>query len=304
MVRYIEVEPGVRLWTEQRGPADAPPLLLIMGAQSSGLGWPDALVETLAADHRVVRYDHRDTGKSTWSYATRPYRIAELAEDARAVLDGLGIARAHVVGMSLGGILTQLLMADHPERLLSATLLATIAVSETPFARADGSTVPVAELPGVAPWLDEEMARPAAGPGLDAELDRRIRLWRVLASAELPFDEQHFRELERGIIEHTGSQDISEAFAAADQSGLLRTEALAATEVPTLVLAATADPLFPPPHPWHLAQCVRGARLLEIPGLGHALPPALFGPLTDAILAHTAGTRESTAPAGTAHRQD
>ncbi|MFH8345849.1 alpha/beta fold hydrolase [Streptomyces sp. NPDC018045] len=286
--RFIEAAPGVRLWTEQRGPADATPLLLVMGAQASGLGWPEPFVDALAVHHRVIRYDHRDTGRSTWSFDERPYRITDLAQDIVRVLDGLGVQRAHLAGLSLGGMLTQLVLADHPDRVLSATLMGTSALSTTPYTRPDGTLVPVAELPGIAPGVLEMWSRPVEDHGLEAELDRRVAHWRVLSGGQLPFDAGYFRELERGIIEHAGRYDVSTAPARADNSGMLRTEALAANQVPTLVISAPAEPVFPPPHPHHLAQAVRGARLVEIPGMGHALPPAVQGPLAEAILAHTA----------------
>src|SRR4029079_6595022 len=107
------------------GRADRPPVLRVRGANGSGLGWPDELVARLAQHHRVVRYDHRDTGRSTRAFVERPYALRALAGDAVAVRDALGIERAHVVGMSLGGTLVQLLLLDHPERLLSATLWGT-----------------------------------------------------------------------------------------------------------------------------------------------------------------------------------
>lgn len=285
--RYVTVAPGVRLWTEQRGPADAPTLLLVMGAQAAGLGWPDELVDALAAHHRVIRYDHRDTGRSPWAFDEHPYRIADLAEDAVGVLDGLGVQRAHVVGLSLGGMLTQLLIADHPDRLLSATLMGTSALSTTPYVRADGTQVPVEELPGIAPEILEFWSRPFEDHGLEAELDRRVEHWRLLSGGGVPFDAAYFRELERRIIAHAGRYDDNTAHGRADPSGLLRTEALARTSVPTLVVRAPAEPVFPPPHPEHLAQVINGARLTEVPGMGHALPREVLGPLAAAVLAHT-----------------
>ncbi|MEU1129465.1 alpha/beta fold hydrolase [Streptomyces sp. NPDC005900] len=287
--RYVEAAPGVRLWTERRGAADAPALLLVMGAQASGLGWPETLVDALAERHHVIRYDHRDTGRSTHGFDENPYPVTDLAQDAVAVLDGLGVDRAHFVGLSLGGMLTQLVLADHPERVLSATLMGTCALSETPYVGPDGVSVPVAELPGIAPEVLEMWGRPVEDHGLEAELDRRVEHWRVLAGDGLPFDAAYFRELERRVIEHAGAYAVSTAHGRADASGMLRTAELAATEVPTLVVAAPAEPVFPPPHPQHLAQVIAGARLVEIPGMGHALPPAVLGPLTEAILSHTAG---------------
>ncbi|MEU1179691.1 alpha/beta hydrolase [Streptomyces sp. NPDC005820] len=288
MEHLVEAAPGIRLWAEERGPADAPPLLLIMGAQASGLGWPDGFTDLLAARHRVIRYDHRDTGRSTWAYDERPYPLAALAEDAVTVLDALGIERAHVVGMSLGGTLAQLLLADHPDRLRTATLVGTGAVSSAPFTRPDGTTVPAADLPGPAPALLEFWSRPEPdGPSPEEELDHRVEHWRLLAGDALPFDPAYFRALEHRVITHTGHHDPGTAHARADQSGLDRTGPLARNEVPTLIVSAPADPVYPPPHAEHLAQAIRGARLVEIKGMAHALPPEVHIPLAQAILAHT-----------------
>ncbi|GAA2619813.1 alpha/beta hydrolase [Streptomyces vastus] len=291
MQHFIDAAPGIRLWAEEHGPTDAPPLLLIMGAQSSGRGWPDELVRMLARRHRVIRYDHRDTGRSTWSFDERPYPITALAEDAVAVLDGLDVRRAHVAGMSLGGMLAQLLVTDHPGRLLSATLMGTCALSTAPYVHPDGPRTPAEELPGVAPHVLEMWARPAEDLGLEAELERRVEHWRALSGELLPFDAEYARDLERRIIEHTGHHIAGTAHARADDSGMIRTDELAKTDVPTLVISAPAEPVFPPPHPQHLAQVIRGARLVEIPGMGHALPRPVLGPLASAILEHTSEAR-------------
>lgn len=287
MQQFIDAAPGIRLWTEQRGAADAAPLLLVMGAQASGVGWPEPLVDALAAHHRVIRYDHRDTGRSTWSFDEQPYRIADLADDVIAVLDGLGIDRAHIVGMSLGGMLAQMVLSDHPDRLLSATLIGTMALSTTPYTRPDGSTVPADALPGIAPEVLELWARPVEDHGAAAEVERRIEHWRVLAGGKLPFDEGYFRAFEHRVIAHTGHHRVGTAHGRAADDGMLRTDQLTKNEVPALVVSAPAEPVFPPPHPQHLAQCVRGAELVEIPGMGHALPPAVHTPLATAILART-----------------
>ncbi|MEU6679485.1 alpha/beta hydrolase [Streptomyces sp. NPDC046925] len=287
--QYVDAAPGVRLWTERRGAPDAPALLLVMGAQASGLGWPDALVDALAARHQVIRYDHRDTGRSTTAFDEHPYAITDLARDAVAVLDGLGVERAHLVGMSLGGMLAQLVLADHPERVLSATLIGTCALSDTPYAAPDGTDIPVGELPGIAPEVLEMWSRPVEDKGPEAELDRRVEHWRVLNGGMLDVDDSYFRDLERRIITHTGTHVASTAHGRADDSDMLRTDQLAAAKVPVLAVSAPAEPVFPPPHPHHLAQVIGGdTRVVEIAGMGHALPPAVQGPLAEAILTHTA----------------
>ncbi|MGP3638139.1 alpha/beta fold hydrolase [Streptomyces sp. 24-1644] len=287
MERFIDAAPGVHLWTEGRGATDASPLLLIMGAQAPGLGWPDELVSMLTSRHRVIRYDHRDTGRSTWAFNQRPYPLSQLAEDALTVLDGLNVERAHIVGMSLGGMLTQLLIADHPNRLLSATLIGTSALSAVPYVQPNGTPIPPEDLPGIAPRLLEMWSRPVEDLGLEAELERRVEHWRILGGNQLPFDAEYARALESKVIEHTGHYATSTAHARADASNLNRTEQLAQTTVPTLVISAPAEPVFPPPHPHHLAQAIQGARIIEIPGMGHALPREVHTPLAAAILDHT-----------------
>ncbi|UQA94624.1 alpha/beta fold hydrolase [Streptomyces halobius] len=303
MRQFVEAAPGVRLRTEQHGPADAPPLLLIMGAQASGLGWPEPLIEALATRHRVIRYDHRDTGRSTWSLSPtlrtggapdQPYRLADLADDVIAALDGLGIGRAHL-GMSMGGMLAQMALADHPDRLISASLIGTSALSTTPYTLPGGARLPADELSWISPEVLEPWSRPVEDHGLEAEPDRRVAHWRVLAGGQLPFDADYFRSLERRIIEHTGHYRTSTAHSRAGHDGMLRTDQLARNEIPTLVIAVPADPVIPPPYPQHLAQVINGARLVEIPGMGHALPPAVHAPLADAIRAHTGTAHTETA---------
>ncbi len=283
MERIIEVADGYRLWAEATGPGDGTPLLLVMGANTSGVGWPVDLVAALAAEHRVIRYDHRDTGRSTWAYEERPYAIRDLAPDAVAVLDGFGVERAHVVGMSMGGVLVQLLMLDAPERLLSATVFCTAALGSG-LATDEGID---ADLPGPDPRLLALWAEMGTPRPVDEELDWRVEHWRILNGAELPYDPEVFRDLERRVIDHAGRSDSPSAHARADQSGLERGAELADVEVPTRVIEAPADPINPPPHAAHLARTIGGAGLVTIPGMGHALSPAVVVPLAEAILAHT-----------------
>lgn len=288
MERFVELAGGDRLWVDDTGPAidGRTPLLLIMGANASGLTWPDELVERLAARHRVIRYDHRDTGRSTWAFDERPYAIADLATDAVAVLDALEIDRAHVVGMSMGGTLVQLLLLDHPDRLRSATILATSALGAG--LATDGTDMPEAPpLPDPDPRLLDLWAEMAEPRDREAELDWRVAHWRILNGDVIDVDPAEFRTLEERIIDHAGRHDNPAAHARADQDGLDRGEELAGVETPTLVIEAPEDPINPPPHAAHLAALIAGARLVTIPGMGHALPRPVIEPLADAVLSHT-----------------
>lgn len=141
--RVIESE-GIHLYSESFGRTDDPATLLIMGATASGAWWPDEFCAALADQGRfVIRYDHRDTGGST-SYApgAASYCVEDLADDAIRVLDGYGVQAAHVVGMSLGGYIAQLLALKHSSRIATITTIA----SER-LAAADPA------MPGIAPEL-------------------------------------------------------------------------------------------------------------------------------------------------------
>jgi pimeloyl-ACP methyl ester carboxylesterase len=281
----VVVDPHYTLWVQERGEADRPPLLLVMGANASGVAWPDTLVARLAVRHRVIRYDHRDTGRSTQTFAAHPYAIRDLADDALAVLDALGIDRAHIVGMSMGGTLVQLLLADHPERLRSATVFTTSALGAG-LADPEKTGPP---LPGPDPRLLAMWAEMGEEREPAAELDWRVAHWRLLNGDVLPFDPAEFRALEERVIAHSGTAEASFAHALADQGGLDRAAAaLAAVAVPTLVVEAPEDPVNPPPHAQYLADTIGRARLVTIPGMGHALPAAVVPRLAEEILAHTA----------------
>jgi pimeloyl-ACP methyl ester carboxylesterase len=283
--RMVRVDPDYQLWVQDRGDQNATALLLIMGANASGAAWPQPLVDQLAGRHWVVRYDHRDTGRSRWAFDAHPYPVRELVTDAVGVLDALGIDRAHVVGMSLGGKPVQLLLLDHPHRLRSATMFATSALGA---GLADPTGQGGVDLPGPDPRLLVMWGHLADERDRDNEIAWRIEHWRILNGPGLPFDSEEFRELEERVIAHSGTLRSSGAHARAEQTGLNRAGELAHVGVPTLVIEAPEDPVNPPPHAAHLAATLGGTRLVTIPGMGHALPSSIIGPLAETILGFTA----------------
>jgi pimeloyl-ACP methyl ester carboxylesterase len=284
MERFVDAGSRVRLWVEDLGRRDGSPLLLIMGANASGRTWPDQLVDLLGERHRVIRYDHRDTGRSTWAFGEEPYAVADLAGDAVAVLNALGIERAHVVGMSMGGTLVQLLLLDHPERLVSATVFATSALGAGLAAQGSGGQP---DLPGPDPRLLALWADLGSPRDRDEEIAWRVEHWRLLNGEVVPFDADEFRRLEERLIEHAGRHDNPAAHARASQAGLDRAAELKGVTVPTLVIEAPEDPINRPPHAAHIAEVIGSARLVTIPGMGHALSSAVIPPLAAAILDHT-----------------
>ncbi|MBB4265385.1 alpha/beta fold hydrolase [Roseospira visakhapatnamensis] len=284
------IESGdVRIWTDSRGDDRGTPVLLISGANATAMMWPDPLVDRLAeTGRRVIRYDHRDTGLSSKvDFDGSPYSVEDLSRDAVAVLDGLGVSRAHVVGLSLGGTIAQLLAIDHPDRLISMTAMMTAAL-DVDFATAYRAALVGASVSGGLPGPRVEVLRAFEPPAADqrTELDRRVRQWRLLAGDALPFDDADYRGRERRDTARCGTHVPATNHARATPVALSRASGLRAISIPVLILQAGQDPLNPPPHGKHLADSIPGATLVTIDSLGHALPATLFRVIADTLAAH------------------
>jgi pimeloyl-ACP methyl ester carboxylesterase len=236
-------------------PAD-PAVLLIHGAGASMDWWPPSFCELLAGRF-VIRYDHRDTGDAPSYPPGQPgYTGTDLVTDAITVLDSLSVAAAHVVGISMGGALAQVLTLDHPDRVLSLTAISTSAGAGDPDLP---GMVPV-EFPPEPDWTDR-----------DAVVEYLVASQRAL-SAE-PFDEREVREIATLAVARTTNQESSQKnhYATTDESGPWR-HRLPEITVPTLVLHGDSDPLFPLPHGEALAREIPGARLVVLPNTGHEFP--------------------------------
>jgi pimeloyl-ACP methyl ester carboxylesterase len=277
--RPIEAN-GVELCTEGFGDPADPPILLIMGMGGSMLWWEEGFCRMLADGGRfVIRYDHRDTGRSTTYEPGRPeYTSADLVADAAGVLDAYGIPAAHVVGVSMGGALTQLLALDFADRVLSLVLISTsfavpsdreLPPSTDEFGRFVASTQ--------VDWSDAESV-----------IEYLVDYERVLAGGRRPFDEASVRALAR--------RDVGRArdFTAAQNHGVLPDDErsrppLSSIAAPTLVIHGNADPMFPPEHGEALAEEIPGARPLRLDRAGHGVDRADWETIVGAILEHTAG---------------
>ena len=275
--RMIEAN-GVELCAESFGDPGDSPILLVMGIGASMLWWEEGFCRMLADGGRfVIRYDHRDTGRSVSSEPGRPeYSGNDLVADAAGVLDAYEIAAAHVVGVSAGGAFAQLLALDFPERVRSLTLIS------TSIAIAGERALP----PPTA-----EFGRFVASVGVDWSDPESVIAYlvdysRMLAGEERPFDEAAFRELARRDVERARD------FRAARNHELLldeerSREPLSSIAVPTLVIHGTADPMFPIGHGVALADDIPDARLLRLEGAGHGVYRADWEAIVAAILAHT-----------------
>jgi pimeloyl-ACP methyl ester carboxylesterase len=265
--------------TQAFGVPTDPPILLIMGQMASMLWWPDELCERLAdAGRYVIRYDHRDTGRSTaYQPGNPPYTGDDLAADAIAVLDGYGARRAHLVGMSMGGAIAQVMTLEHPERVATLT-----AISTTLVAPSDR------DLPGPTP---EYMQHAAAAESLDwsdtdAVAEFVVRDARALAGTSHPFDEAAAHDFVTRDLERTArpASLVNHSLLSEGNGHGGRRGDLAA---PLLVIHGTADPLIPYEHGVALAAAVPAADLVTIEGGGHELHEDDWPQIVDAIVVHT-----------------
>ncbi|GAA3990816.1 alpha/beta hydrolase [Allokutzneria multivorans] len=254
---------------ETFGAASGRPLLLLQGASAPMEGWPDGFCATLVdRGFHVARCDNRDAGRS--SRATEPYTLTDMALDSLSVMDALGWPAAHVVGVSLGGMIAQVMAARHRDRVLSLTSMCS--APDASFRRSKLSTlVRFALLTGRAPSTPE-----ASG-------ERLVKLLRLVGSRGFPQDEEWARRT--GSAGHAHRTDFAAArrqAAAARSAGDRRAE-LATITAPTLVLSGGVDPVQPPRAGKATADAIPGARFVVHPGLGHDLPPGLWSAFADDI---------------------
>ena len=285
--RMVEAN-GVEVCTESFGDPADPPILLIMGLGASMLWWEEGFCQLLADGGRfVIRYDHRDTGRSvTYELGHPGYSGADLVGDAVGVLDAYGIPVAHLVGVSAGGALAQRVALDHPDRVASLVLIST-----SPALPGEGELQPPTDEFG-------RFVSTAAVDWSDAEsvIDYLVGYSRMLAGGRRPFAEAPARSLVRRDVERARD------FAAVQNHDVLpEGEASSGTvssiAAPTLIIHGTADPMFPIDHGEALAQEIPGARLLRLEGAGHGVDRADWDTIADAILAHTAEHGTSAARA-------
>lgn len=286
MAARVVVVDGVELCLETFGHPDDVAVLLIGGAAASMDWWDADFCRRLAAAGRlVVRYDHRDTGRSATSPAGSPaYSMTDLTTDPLRVLDALGIRRAHVVGLSMGGGIAQVLAARHPDRVLTLTLIATSPA---------GSRAGDGPLPPPEPRLRALFQNPPPDPDWT---DRAAVVEDILAAerayaGSAGVEEARVRRIAEAVVDR--SHDVAAArtnhWAVIGGGGERVEFRMADLRTPTLVVHGTDDPLFPLPHGEALAAEIPGASLLTLPGMGHEVPPErTWNVVVPALAEHTA----------------
>lgn len=279
MTEKVVASGDVEICTEAFGEPDHPPVLMIMGAMASMLWWPDGLCARIARAGRfVIRYDNRDTGRSTtYEPGAPPYTFDDLVDDAAAVLDGYGVDRAHVVGMSMGGAIAQFLALGYPARVVSVTAISS--------SRVDGSDT---DLPGADP---EYLEHAAAFEELDwsdtrALAELLVRDARQIAGSRHRFDEAAARDLVSRDLRRTVNPPslVNHGILSGGED---RRDGLGRIDAPFLVIHGTDDPVLPYAHGVALANAIPGARLATIEGGGHELHERDWDQILDAILDQT-----------------
>ena len=283
---------GVMLEYEVTGDAAAEPVLLIMGLGAQLTRWsPEFTTKLAARGYRVIRFDNRDIGLSEKLDAAGPpdipalfaarnegkwpkvaYDLNDMAADAAGLLDALGIARAHIVGASMGGMIAQLVAADHPEKTLSLTSIM--------------STTGNPALPAATPAAMERLNMPAPDPtkDLEAYVAHSIVGARVMGSPGYPVSDEILRDEAISTVKRSYyPMGFMRQYAAILGSPDRRTK-LATITAPTVVIHGDADPLVPIDGGRDTAASIPGAELLVIPGMGHDVPAALYDRIIDGIV--------------------
>jgi pimeloyl-ACP methyl ester carboxylesterase len=273
---------GIDIEYESFGRESDPALLLIMGFGAQLILWPRAFCEGLAAKgFRVIRFDNRDAGKSTrltnkgvpdvprllaqmaaGEPVAAPYLLSDMAADAVGLLDALGVERAHIVGASMGGMIAQLVAAEHPRRTKSLVSIM--------------STTGRRDLPQPKPEAMVALTQPPASTAREDRIAAETRLWTILASPGYPWADGELRALteeqvDRIAYDPAGSaRQMAAIFASPPRNDVLKN-----VHCPALVIHGADDPLVLVEGGKDTAASIPGCELAIIPGMAHSMPNAL-----------------------------
>jgi len=302
--RWIDL-PGPesrRLWSEGLGDPAQPVVLLVMGAMNQSIVWPDAFcTEIASAGFCVVRYDHRDTGRSTVSsYPIQPYGLEALTADARAVARAWSGARpAHWIGMSLGGVLAQMAALGmgndaqtsdtHGARsvcsltLMMSTPDLTVATSASAGLPPTQTALPPPE-PAYLQHLRTNLYRPVHTTS--AMLEHMVDGWRAANGSAPDFDSDAARQLMQRALMRTDHPLHALRHLAATASARDLSDLLKSLRLPTLVVHGALDPLLPPAHGAALSRLIAGAALLQVQNMGHVFDRRHLDVVAPRIILH------------------
>jgi pimeloyl-ACP methyl ester carboxylesterase len=277
---------GITIEYETSGNPDDPPLLLIMGLGGQLIAWHPELVDALAEQgFYVIRHDNRDVGRSTWfdeagpadvaaamaGQGTPAYLLSDMAADAAGLLEALGVASAHVLGVSMGGMIAQTLAINHPDRVRSL-----VSIMSTTGDTAVGAPQPDAIAALLAPPATER-----AGA-----MDQSVVVWKTIGSPGFPFHEDEVRASAGAAFDRAYHPEGTARQLVAILSSGDRTPGLSTLDCPTLVIHGADDVLVDPSGGKATAAAIPGADLWIVPGMGHHLPPEIHSEIVGRLAAH------------------
>lgn len=274
----IQVD-GIELCTESFGSPQHPAILLIMGAAASMVWWDVEFCRQLADKGRfVIRYDNRDVGRSTaYPLGAPAYGMEDMADDALRVLNHYKIDKAHFVGMSLGGMIAQLVALRNPERMLTMTLISS-SVWDTghDLPPIDKKVLDYHANGKLVNWSDEQSAVKYMAGG-----------WKLLNGSKHPFDEKQATRLAETEY-HRARSFLSMFNHALLKGGESYYGKASFISMPALVIHGTEDPVLPFPHGKALERAIPNARLIALEGRGHEIHHNDWDYIIESIAAHTA----------------
>lgn len=281
---------GIELFYEARGPEAGEPILFVMGLSAQMVFWPEALLNALAElGYRVIRFDNRDVGLSTKFKAPVThgpveamlrywfglplkvqYTLHDMVRDTIGLIDGLGYERVHLVGASMGGMISQLAAIHYPDRVLSLT-----SIMSSPNSRLLPPPKPAALKTLVGPRIRIENVDQYVVFGKQM----MQRLGGVLAQADEVMEAMFRQSWERGLH----PRGIRQQFFAILAAGSFRRE-LCRIKAPTTIIHGDSDPLIRPAGGRMSAKHIAGARLHMIRGMGHDFPQAVINDIAESIV--------------------
>ncbi len=267
---------GIEICYEIHGSEEDPPLVLINGLGSQQIRWPEGFKRLLVENRfRVITFDNRDTGLTTKfddATAGPAYTVDDMADDVAALLDHLGIASAHIVGQSMGGMIGQVLALRHTPRVLSLSSVMS----------ASGDDQILSPDPDVVTIFTEP-----AETEREKVIEQDVRHRRIMAGSGFPFDEEAMRDLAGRCFDRCYLPAGRVRQMLAIQASKPRAAALAQLSTPIVVIHGTDDKLVPFSNGENMAAAIPGAELVAVEGMGHDLPKGAWEQVVDGIVTNT-----------------
>lgn len=267
----------INIWYETFGNRNHPAFLLIMGGCSQGILWPTAFCEMLSQlGFFVIRYDHRDTGLSTYfNFDTEPYNLLDMAADAKLLLDYLNIRSAHLLGLSMGGPIAELISIHYPEKVSTVNLISTSCdFQPMNFAYAglpEEINYPLSRTKDVyLNWMKNFIKK--SPTELEGQLNQRVECWRILNGSSIQFEEDLYRKIHLQFLRRqTNLESPKNHILVCQNSEQIIRMAPGKVLAPTLIFHGTEDVIFPIDHGSALAAAIPHSRYVPVEGMGHTI---------------------------------